>query len=327
MGIPYSMTPSIEAILSKQVICNFEITGIYMNDKSELLIYINGEFYPESEAKISVFDHGLLYGDGVFEGIRAYDGRIFKLDEHINRLYESAKTVGIEIPLSKEEFKKAIIEVLRRNNLRNAYIRPIVTRGVGRLGLDPRHCQKPTIIIIPQKLEEYPLTKATGKTIRAIVSSIRRTPPFCLPPMVKSLNYQNNILAKLEAINAGVDEAIMLDWMGYVCEGTGDNVFIVKNGVLITPPIYASILPGITRQTVIEIAKRLKIEVVERNITIHELYNADEVFLTATGIEIVPVIEIDGRKIGKGEPGPIFMKIKEEFDKEVRSTGTPIYEV
>jgi len=291
-----------------------------------LLIYIDGEFYPENEAKISVFDHGLLYGDGVFEGIRVYNGRIFKLGEHIERLYESAKTVGIEVPLSKEEFKKAIIEVVRRNNLRDAYIRPIVTRGRGRLGLDPRHCQKPTVIIIPQRLEEYPLTVAAKKAVRAIVSSIRRTPPFCLPPMVKSLNYQNNILAKLEAIRAGVDEAIMLDWMGYVCEGTGDNIFIVKNGVLITPPIYASILPGITRQTIIDIAKRLKMEVLERNITIHDLYNADEVFLTATGIEIVPVIEIDGRKIGSGEPGPVFIRIKEEFEKLTQKTGTPVYE-
>lgn len=291
-----------------------------------MLIYIDGEFYPENEAKISVFDHGLLYGDGVFEGIRVYNGRIFKLGEHIERLYESAKTVGIEVPLSKEEFKKAIIEVVRRNNLRDAYIRPIVTRGRGRLGLDPRHCQKPTVIIIPQRLEEYPLTVAAKKAVRAIVSSIRRTPPFCLPPMVKSLNYQNNILAKLEAIRAGVDEAIMLDWMGYVCEGTGDNIFIVKNGVLITPPIYASILLGITRQTIIDIAKRLKMEVLERNITIHDLYNADEVFLTATGIEIVPVIEIDGRKIGSGEPGPVFIRIKEEFENLTQKTGTPVYE-
>jgi branched-chain amino acid aminotransferase len=297
-----------------------------LKEEQKLLIYIDGEFYPENEAKISVFDHGLLYGDGVFEGIRVYNGRIFKLGEHIERLYESAKTVGIEVPLSKEEFKKAIIEVVRRNNLRDAYIRPIVTRGRGRLGLDPRHCQKPTVIIIPQRLEEYPLTVAAKKAVRAIVSSIRRTPQFCLPPMVKSLNYQNNILAKLEAIRAGVDEAIMLDWMGYVCEGTGDNIFIVKNGVLITPPIYASILPGITRQTIIDIAKRLKMEVLERNITIHDLYNADEVFLTATGIEIVPVIEIDGRKIGSGEPGPVFIRIKEEFENLTQKTGTPVYE-
>lgn len=297
-----------------------------MKEERKLLIYIDGEFYPENEAKISVFDHGLLYGDGVFEGIRVYKGRVFKLDEHIERLYESAKTVGIEVPLSKEEFKMAIIEAVRRNNLRDAYIRPIVTRGRGRLGLDPRHCQKPTVIIIPQRLEEYPLTVAAKKAVRAIVSSIRRNPPFCLPPMVKSLNYQNNILAKLEAIRAGVDEAIMLDWMGYVCEGTGDNIFIVKNGVLVTPPIYASILPGITRQTIIDIAKRLKIEVSERNITIHDLYNADEVFLTATGIELVPVIEIDGRKIGRGEPGPVFIRIKEQFEKLTQKTGTPVYE-
>jgi branched-chain amino acid aminotransferase len=297
-----------------------------MNKISELLVYIDGKFYSKNEAKISVFDHGLLYGDGIFEGIRVYNGRVFKLDEHIDRLYESAKTVNIEIPLSKEEFKSAIIEVLRKNNLKDAYIRAIVTRGVGQLGLDPRHCEKPTIIIIPQRLEEYPLTVSVKRRVRAIISSIRRTPPFCLPPMVKSLNYQNNILARIEAIHAGVDEAIMLDWRGYVCEGTGNNIFIVKREKLITPPLYTSILPGITRQTIIEIAKKLGIEVLERDITIHDLYNADEVFLTATGTEILSVVEIDGRKIGTGEPGSITMRLEDEFKKETWITGTPIYE-
>ena len=297
-----------------------------MSEKQELFVYIDGKFYPESEAKISVFDHGLLYGDGVFEGIRAYNGRVFKLEEHINRLYESAKTVDIQIPLSKEEFKDVVIELLRKNKLKDAYIRPIVTRGVGRLGMDPRHCKKPTIIIIQQRLEEYPLTVARGRTVRAVISSTRRNPPFCLPPMVKSLNYQNNVLAKIEAIHAGADDAIMLDWRGYVCEGTGDNIFIFKGGALITPPLYAGILPGITRHTIIEIAKRLGMEVLERDITVHELYNADEAFLAATGIEIQPLVDVDGRKIGTGEPGPIFMKIKEEFKKETQTTGIPIYE-
>lgn len=290
----------------------------------ELLIYIDGKFYPESEAKISVFDHGLLYGDGVFEGIRVYNGRVFKLNEHIERLYESAKTVGISIPISKDDFKKAILDVLRKNNLKDAYIRPIVTRGVGRLGLDPRHCNRPTIIIIPQKLEEYPLTVKTKQTVRAIISSIRRTPPFCLPPMVKSLNYQNNILAKIEAIHRGVDEAIMLDWRGYICEGTGSNIFIVKKNMLMTPPLYASILPGITRQTVIEIAKKLDIEALERDLTTHDLYNADEAFLTATGIEILPLVEVDGRKIGSGDVGPITLKIIKSFKEEVERSGVLI---
>jgi len=297
-----------------------------MSEKQELFVYIDGKFYPEREAKISVFDHGLLYGDGVFEGIRAYNGRVFKLEEHINRLYESAKTVDIQIPLSKEEFKDVVIELLRKNKLKDAYIRPIVTRGVGRLGMDPRHCKKPTIIIIQQRLEEYPLTVTRGRTVRAVISSTRRNPPFCLPPMVKSLNYQNNVLAKIEAIHAGADDAIMLDWRGYVCEGTGDNIFIFKGGALITPPLYAGILPGITRHTIIEIAKRLGMEVLERDITVHELYNADEAFLAATGIEIQPLVDVDGRKIGTGEPGPIFMKIKEEFKKETQTTGIPIYE-
>jgi len=297
-----------------------------MSEKQELFVYIDGKFYPESEAKISVFDHGLLYGDGVFEGIRAYNGRVFKLEEHINRLYESAKTVDIQIPLSKEEFKDVVIELLRKNKLKDAYIRPIVTRGVGRLGMDPRHCKKPTIIIIQQRLEEYPLTVTRGRTVRAVISSTRRNPPFCLPPMVKSLNYQNNVLAKIEAIHAGADDAIMLDWRGYVCEGTGDNIFIFKGGALITPPLYAGILPGITRHTIIEIAKRLGMEVLERDITVHELYNADEAFLAATGSEIQPLVDVDGRKIGTGEPGPIFMKIKEEFKKETQTTGIPIYE-
>jgi branched-chain amino acid aminotransferase len=297
-----------------------------MSESLKLLIYIDGKFYPESEAKISVFDHGLLYGDGIFEGIRAYNGRVFKLEKHIERLYESAKTVDIQIPLSKEEFREVIIETLRMNKLKDAYIRPIVTRGIGRIGLDPQHCKDPTIIIIPQQLEEYPLTVARGRTLRAVVSSTRRNPPFCLPPMVKSLNYQNNILAKIEAIHAGSDDAIMLDWRGYICEGTGDNIFICKGGALITPPLYAGILPGITRHTVIEIAKRFGMEVLERDITVHELYNSDEAFLTATGIEIQPLVEVDGRKIGTGEPGPIVTKIMDEFKKETQTSGTPIYE-
>ncbi|MCS7116055.1 MAG: branched-chain-amino-acid transaminase [Nitrososphaerales archaeon] len=293
-----------------------------MSEEKKFLIYINGTFYKEDEAKISVFDHGLLYGDGIFEGIRVYDGRIFMLDEHLDRLYESAKTINLQIPLSKEEFRKAIIETARKNGVRDAYIRPIVTRGYGGLGLDPRNCKAPTVIIIVQSAPPM-LTK--GKAVRAIVSSIRKNPPFCLPPMVKSLNYLNNILAKIEAINAGVDEAIMLDWRGYISEGTATNIFIVKDRVLNTPPLYASILAGITRRVVIELAKELKIDVIERDITLHELYNADEAFLTGTGPEIQPIIEVDKRKIGTGEPGPITLKLTDAFRNKVQTSGVDIY--
>ncbi len=287
-------------------------------------MYIDGKFVPESEAKISVFDHGFLYGDGVFEGIRAYNGKVFKLREHIDRLYDSAKAIALEIPISKEEFMKIILETLRVNNLRDAYIRPIVTRGIGDLGLDPRKCSKPTIIVITR-----PWGKLYGdlyeKGLKAVTVTIRRNPIDSLPPNIKSLNYLNNVLAKIEANVKGGDEAIFLDKNGYVSEGSGDNVFIVKNGLIITPPTINN-LKGITREVVIEIIERLKLPFKEANISLYDLYTADEVFVTGTAAEIAPIVEIDGRKIGDGKPGRITKILMEEFKKVTEVEGVPIYD-
>jgi branched-chain amino acid aminotransferase len=279
----------------------------------DFLVYVNGQFSPTSQATISVFDHGFLYGDGIFEGIRAYNGRIFRLTEHIDRLYESAKTIKLTIPLSKQEMKEACAETLRRNKIKDGYLRLVVSRGAGKLGLDPRNCEKPTIVIIPT---EYVVAVADAKPAKAIVASTRRTPSVSLPPTVKSCNYLNNVLARIEAINANADEAIMLDIRGYVSEGAGDNIFIIRRGSLITPPLHAGVLEGVTRLVVMEIARKLGIEVAEKDITIHELYNAEEAFITGTGGEIQPLIEIDGRTVGTGKPGPITQKILEEFKRE-----------
>lgn len=286
----------------------------------ESLVYIDGRYYPKKDAKISVFDHGLLYGDGVFEGIRAYDGYVFKLDEHLTRLYESAKSIELNIPLSKEEFKEAILETVRKNRLRDAYLRVVVTRGVGDLGLNPLSCPKPSTIIIADYLA--PLFEGTNAT--AIIASTRRNAMTALNPMVKSLNYLNNVLARIEANKAKTNEAIMLNQNGTIAEGTGDNVFIVKNGKLATPPPTAGTLVGITRNTVMELAKEEGFEVVEREMTVHELYNADEVFLTGTAAEVAPLVEVDGKKIGTGKPGPVTSKLIEKF-KKIRKSGTRVY--
>ncbi|WP_456330522.1 branched-chain-amino-acid transaminase [Archaeoglobus sp.] len=289
-----------------------------------LLVYIDGEFVPENEAKISIFDHGFLYGDGVFEGIRAYNGRVFRLKEHIDRLYDSAKAIDLEIPVTKEEFMEIILETLRKNNLRDAYIRPIVTRGVGDLGLDPRKCQKPSIIVITK-----PWGRLYGdlyeKGLTAVTVGVRRNSFDALPPNIKSLNYLNNILAKIEANAKGGDEAIFLDRNGYISEGSGDNIFVVKNGAITTPPTINN-LRGITREAVIEIINKLGIPFRETNIGLYDLYTADEVFVTGTAAEIAPIVVIDGRKIGDGKPGEITRKLMEEFSKLTENEGTPIYE-
>jgi len=278
---------------------------------AESLVYINGELVPESEAKISVFDHGFLYGDGVFEGIRAYKGVVFKLREHIERLYDSAKFLRIEIPMSKEDLMEAILETVRRNGLSDCYIRVVVTRGVGDLGLDPRKCSKPSIIIIAR-----PMAPLLGKrAVSLIISSVRRDGVDATNHQAKSLNYLNNILAKLEAINAGADDAVMLDSRGFVSEATGENIFIVKDGRIMTPPPTSGILSGITRDCVIELARSLGYEVVERELTPFELLTADEVFLTGTAAEIVPVESVNGRKIGEKIPGPITGRLIREFEK------------
>jgi branched-chain amino acid aminotransferase len=287
-------------------------------------VYIDGVFYSEKDAKISVFDHGFLYGDGVFEGICVYGSRVFRVDQHLKRMYESAKTIGLQIPLTVAQFKAAIGETVARNHLEDGYIRPIVTRGIGKMGLNPKHCERPTVVIIPQNAETYPLLTAGRGPARAIVSSIRRTPSDCLPASAKTLNYLNNILAKQEANCAGVDEAIMLDRRGFVSEGTGDNLFILRNGVLLTPPLHSSILPGVTRRVVLEIADALNMNVEERELTPHDLYNAEEAFFVSTSLEIQPVIEIDGRAVGNGIEGASTKLIREKFDEIKRSEGTQV---
>ena len=284
-------------------------------------VYINGKFYDKKDAKISVFDHGLLYGDGVFEGIRSYNRLVFKLKEHIQRLFESAHSIMLKIPLSKEELMKAVIETLKVNKLNDAYIRLIVTRGEGDLGLDPRKCEgKATVIIIADKIVLYP-QELYKKGMSIITVPTIRNLPEALNPQIKSLNYLNNILAKIEAINAGYEEAIMLDSLGYIAECTGDNIFIVKNNQLYTPPQCMGTLRGITRDTVLEIAKKDSLPVHEHVLTRHELYISDECFLTGTAAEIVPVVKVDGRIIGEGKPGKITLKIMREFKKLTLTEG------
>jgi branched-chain amino acid aminotransferase len=295
--------------------------------EKELLVYIDGSYYPKSEAKISVYDHGLLYGDGVFEGIRAYDGIVFKLDEHLDRLYHSAHTIALEIPMSKEEMKRAVLDALKKNNLRDAYIRLVVTRGVGDLGLDPRKCSKPTVVIITEPLIQLHSEEKKKTGVTAIISWVKRDPVDATTHEIKSLNYLNSILAKIEANIAGVDEAICLDKRGFVCEGAAENIFIVKDGKIATPPICTGALAGITRGVVIKLARKLGYSVTERNITPNELFNADEVFFTGTAAEIIPVREINKRVIGDGKPGPITKRLMEEFNNLIRdpNEGTPIY--
>jgi branched-chain amino acid aminotransferase len=292
----------------------------------ELLVYIDGEYYPKSQAKISVYDHGLLYGDGVFEGIRAYNGVVFKLKEHIDRLYRSAHAIMLQIPMTKEEMINTVLETLRKNNLKDAYIRLVVTRGVGDLGLDPRKCSKPTIIIITDTIALHK-SEAKEKGITAMLTWVKRDPVDATSHEIKSLNYLNSILAKIEANISGVDEAICLDKNGFVCEGVAENIFIVKNGRIYTPPSYTGALPGITAETVKELAKSLGYEVIEKNITPYELFTADEVFFTGTAAEIIPVREINKRQIGNGKPGPITKRLMEEFSRLVQDPrhGTPIY--
>jgi branched-chain amino acid aminotransferase len=289
------------------------------------VIYLDGKFVDESEAKISVFDHGLLYGDGVFEGIRSYNGRIFKLDEHIERLYNSAKAILLEIPMTKEELKKIIIETVRRNNLKNSYIRVVVTRGVGDLGLDPRKCKKPTVFVITSKIQLYP-ESIYEKGIDVVTVATRRNLSESLNPAIKSLNYLNNILAKIEANNAGASEALILNQFGYVSECTGENIFILKGNFLITPHINAGALEGITRKVVMEIGENIGLKVKEENITRYDIYTSDECFLTGTAAEIVPVVVVDNRIIGDGKPGKITLRIRKEFHLLTEIEGTPVYE-
>ncbi|MCM8796597.1 MAG: branched-chain-amino-acid transaminase [Candidatus Omnitrophica bacterium] len=276
-------------------------------------VYINGKFYEKENAKISVFDHGFLYGDGVFEGIRSYNRLVFKLKEHIERLFESAKSIMLEIPLTRQQLIAAVIATLKENKLNDAYIRLVVTRGEGDLGLDPRKCKgNATVIIIADKIVLYP-EKYYKEGLKIITVPTVRNLPEALNPQIKSLNYLNNILAKIEAVNAGCDEAIMLDSLGYVAECTGDNIFIVKNRHLYTPPQCMGTLRGITRDTVLEIARKAKIPVHEHVITRHEVYISDECFLTGTAAQIIPVVAVDGRVIGNGRPGEMTLLFMKKF--------------
>lgn len=285
-------------------------------------VYINGKLYEKENAKVSVFDHGLLYGDGVFEGIRAYKRRVFKLSEHIERLYESAKTIMLDIPLSKQEMARAVVLTLKANNLSDSYIRLIVTRGEGDLGLDPRKCTKgPGIIIITDTIALYPQKYYTEGLEIMTVPTVRNQPE-ALNPQIKSLNYLNNILAKIEAVNNGYNEAIILNSQGYVAECTGDNIFIVKGGQLFTPPAYTGILKGITRDTVLELASSSGIRTHEQVITRHEVYNADECFLTGTAAEVIPIVKIDARVIGQGKPGQMTLKLTKKFHELTKREGT-----
>ena len=281
-------------------------------------IYIDGKYYDKADAKVSVFDHGLLYGDGIFEGIRIYNGKVFRLKEHIERFYESAKAIILEILMTKEEMKAAVEDAVKVNERKDGYIRLVITRGEGSLGLDPASCKKATVIIIVSDIQLYP-KEYYEKGIALVTVTSRRIPSECLDPRIKSLNYLNNIMAKLEAKQAGCLEAVMLNTQGFVAECTADNIFIVKEGRLLTPSVYHGALEGITRQTVMEIAEKIGIKSEETTLAPYDLYTADECFLTGTGAEIVPVVKIDGRVIGDGVPGKVTKMLVENFKKYVSS--------
>ena len=290
----------------------------------EAKIYIDGKFYSEANAKISVFDHGLLYGDGIFEGIRFYNGRVFRLEEHLLRLWDSARSICLEIPMTMPDMTEAVLETIRQNHLRDGYIRLLVTRGIGNLGLNPTQCKSPSVIIIAATIALYH-QDFYRKGLTIVTCATRRSNPAALNPAVKSLNYLNNVMARIEANLAGADEALMLNDAGNVAECTADNVFIVKHGQIFTPPVAAGALRGITRSVVFEIAAELGVKVRETDITRHDVFVADECFLTGTAAEIVPVVKADGRSIGNGKPGPITARIIARFRQVTRETGTPIF--
>jgi branched-chain amino acid aminotransferase len=287
-------------------------------------IYIDGKFYPEASARVSVLDHGLLYGDGIFEGIRFYNGRVFRLEEHLDRLWDSARSICLEIPMTMGEMTEAVLETIRQNHLRDGYIRLLVTRGVGNLGLNPVQCKHPSVIIIAATIALYH-ENIYRKGLTIVTCATRRTSPAALNPAVKSLNYLNNVMARIEANLAGADEALMLNDAGLVAECTADNVFIIKRGQIFTPPITAGALRGITRSIVFEIAAELGIKIMEADITRHDVFIADECFLSGTAAEIVPVVKADGRLIGNGKPGPITVRTIARFHAMTHETGTPIF--
>jgi branched-chain amino acid aminotransferase len=287
-------------------------------------IYIDGEFYDKENAKISVFDHGLLYGDGVFEGIRFYNGRVFRLDEHIHRLFDSARAIALNIGMDKAAVTEATLETIRQNNLQDGYIRLVVTRGVGDLGLNPLLCPKASVFIIASKITLYAPEKYENG-LDVVTCSTRRIPHGALSPMVKSLNYLNNVMAKIEAQNAGAGEGLMLNEQGFVAECTGDNIFIVKNGAISTPPIASGALAGVTRAVVFELAREFGIPISEPMMTRYDIFTADECFLTGTAAEVIPAVKLDTRLIGDGRPGPVTRRLIGRFRELTASTGTPIY--
>lgn len=290
-----------------------------------MMVYVNGKFVPKEEARVSVFDHGFLYGDGVFEGIRAYAGRVFKLREHVDRLYDSAKAILLELPLGRETMEEAILETCRQNRLQDAYIRVVVSRGDGDLGLDPRKCPRPNIIIIADRITLYP-PELYETGMRVVTVATRRNIAEGVNPRIKSLNYLNNILAKIEANLAGYNEVLMLNHEGYVVEGTGDNIFVVTAaGVLATPPSHAGILEGITRNTVMQLAGQLGVNMAECTLTRYDVHVARECFLTGTAAEIIPVVEVDGRSIADGRPGPVTRLMMERYRELTRREGADIY--
>lgn len=281
-------------------------------------VYISGKFYDKADAKISVYDHGLLYGDGVFEGIRVYEGKVFRLREHVDRLYESARHIHLEIPMTREQMCEAITSTVQANAKHNGYIRAVVTRGAGSLGLDIRKTSNPQVIIIVDDISLYP-PELCENGLEIVTAATIRNHPNALNPRIKSLNYLNNIMAKLEGVQAGCVEALMLNHKGEVAECTGDNIFIIKRGVLKTPPPDAGILEGVTRAAVMELARTGNVPVQETTMTRHDIYTADECFLTGTAAEVIPVVKCDGRVIGNGRPGPITRRLREGFVALTRS--------
>ncbi|WP_026691712.1 branched-chain-amino-acid transaminase [Alteribacter aurantiacus] len=287
-------------------------------------IFLSGKFVKKEEATVSVYDHGFLYGDGVFEGIRVYSGNIFKLEEHLNRLYDSAQSIMLNVPYTMEEMAAIIVGTVQKNELDSAYIRVVVSRGPGNLGLDPTLCSKPQVVVIAEELSMFP-KELYDKGLRVGSVASRRNRPDVLSPQVKSLNYLNNILVKLEANQQGVDEALMLNDQGYVTEGSADNIFILKNGTIYTPPVYLGALEGITRNAIIDLAHEHGYKLQEKPFTRHDVYVADEVFLTGTAVEVIAVVEVDGRKIADGKPGEVTNHLLSKFRKLVMTDGVSCY--
>jgi branched-chain amino acid aminotransferase len=313
--------PTADAVVEPAIEGRPTPTAVGVKDAK---IYIDGKFYSEADAKISVFDHGLLYGDGIFEGIRFYNGRVFRLGEHLDRLWDSARSICLEIPMTKEEMTEALLEAIRQNHLRDGYVRLLVTRGIGNLGLNPMQCKWPSVIIIVAAITLY-RENLYRKGLTIMTCATRRCSPAALNPAVKSLNYLNNVMARLEANLADADEALMLNDAGDVAECTADNIFVVKRGQIITPPVTSGALRGITRSVAFEIATELGFKTLKADITRHDIYTADECFLTGTAAEIIPVVKADGRLIGNGKPGPITVRIIARFREMTRETGTPIF--